>query len=180
MNIQNYIAKRFQHAGSGLSLDTEALAKYSDIIDLSIGDTDFTTDEAIIEKAYLDAKAGHTHYGDPKGDPELIAAVCKAWQEDFSQALTPDHVLVTASSCLGMALTMLAILNPGDEVIVFSRRVRRCADVCVRELRDFRRAPARGNHAEDEGNHFQQPDESHRHGIWARDAGAAGKDRAGV
>ena len=78
------------------------------------------TDEAIIEKAYLDAKAGHTHYGDPKGDPELIAAVCKAWQEDFSQALTPDHVLVTASSCLGMALTMLAILNPGDEVIVFS------------------------------------------------------------
>ena len=82
MNIQNYIAKRFQHAGSGLSLDTEALAKYSDIIDLSIGDTDFTTDEAIIEKAYLDAKAGHTHYGDPKGDPELIAAVCKAWQED--------------------------------------------------------------------------------------------------
>ena len=120
MNIQNYIAKRFQHAGSGLSLDTEALAKYSDIIDLSIGDTDFTTDEAIIEKAYLDAKAGHTHYGDPKGDPELIAAVCKAWQEDFSQALTPDHVLVTASSCLGMALTMLAILNPGDEVIVFS------------------------------------------------------------
>ena len=120
MNIQNYIAKRFQHAGSGLSLDTEALSKYSDIIDLSIGDTDFTTDEAIIEKAYLDAKAGHTHYGDPKGDPELIAAVCKAWQEDFSQALTPDHVLVTASSCLGMALTMLAILNPGDEVIVFS------------------------------------------------------------
>ena len=72
MNIQNYIAKRFQHAGSGLSLDTEALSKYSDIIDLSIGDTDFTTDEAIIEKAYLDAKAGHTHYGDPKGDPELI------------------------------------------------------------------------------------------------------------
>ena len=120
MNIQNYIAKRFQHAGSGLSLDTEALAKYSDIIDLSIGDTDFTTDEAIIEKAYLDAKAGHTHYGDPKGDPELIAAVCKAWQEDFSQALTPDHVLVTASSCLGMALVMLAILDPGDEVIVFS------------------------------------------------------------
>ena len=66
MNMKRYIANRFQHAGSGLSLDTEALAKYNDIIDLSIGDTDFTTDEAIIEKAYLDAKAGHTHYGDPK------------------------------------------------------------------------------------------------------------------
>ena len=40
---RNYIAKRFQSAGTGLTLDTEALAKYKDIVDLSIGDTDFTT-----------------------------------------------------------------------------------------------------------------------------------------
>ena len=37
MSMKRYIANRFQHAGSGLSLDTEALAKYNDIIDLSIG-----------------------------------------------------------------------------------------------------------------------------------------------
>ena len=117
---RNYIAKRFQHAGSGLSLDTEALAKYKDIIDLSIGDTDFVTDEGIINAAFHDAKAGYTRYGDPKGDPELIDAVCRAWQEDFDQTLPRDHVLVSASSCLGMALVMLSILDPGDEVIVFS------------------------------------------------------------
>ena len=118
--MRNYIAKRFQGSGAALSLDTEALAKYKDIIDLSIGDTDFVTDGAIIEAAFRDAKAGHTHYGDPKGDPELIAAVCRAWEEDFGQPLPRDHVLVSASSCLGMALTMLTILDPGDEVIVFS------------------------------------------------------------
>lgn len=117
---RNYIAKRFQHAGSGLSLDTEALAKYKDIIDLSIGDTDFITDEGIINAAFRDAKAGYTRYGDPKGDPELIDAVCRAWQEDFEQTLPHDHVLVSASSCLGMALVMFSILDPGDEVIVFS------------------------------------------------------------
>ena len=116
----SYIAKRFQSSAAGLSLDTEALAKYKDIIDLSIGDTDFTTDESIINAAFRDAKAGHTHYGDPKGDPELIDAVCRAWEEDFGQRLPRDHVLVSASSCLGMALVMLAILDPGDEVIVFS------------------------------------------------------------
>ena len=118
--MKNYIAKRFQHTGGGLSLDTAALEKYSDVIDLSIGDTDFTTDRAIIDAAYRDACAGHTHYGDPRGDKELIGEVCKAWQEDFGQALSPDHVLITASSCLGMALVMLTILDPGDEVIVFS------------------------------------------------------------
>ena len=115
---RSYIARRFQSSGAGLSLDTEALAKYKDIIDLSIGDTDFTTDESIINAAFRDAKAGHTHYGDPKGDPELIDAVCRAWEEDFGQRLPRDHVLVSASSCLGMALVMLAILDPGDEVIV--------------------------------------------------------------
>ncbi len=117
---RNYVAKRFQSAASGLTLDTAALAKYSDVIDLSIGDTDFITDEAIINAAFRDAKRGHTHYGDPHGDRELIDAVCTAWQEDFSQPLAPDHVLITASSCLGMALVMMAILDPGDEVIVFS------------------------------------------------------------
>ena len=117
---RNYIAKRFQNAGSGLTLDTEALAKYKDIIDLSIGDTDFITDEGIINAAFRDAKAGYTRYGDPKGDPELIDAVCRAWQEDFEQKLPHDHVLVSASSCLGMALVMFSILDPGDEVIVFS------------------------------------------------------------
>ena len=117
---RNYIAKRFQGVGSALSLDTEALAKYKDIIDLSIGDTDFITDEGIINAAFHDAKAGYTRYGEPKGDPELIDAVCRAWQEDFDQKLAHDHVLVSASSCLGMALVMFSILDPGDEVIVFS------------------------------------------------------------
>ena len=36
---RNFIAKRFQSAGTGLTLDTAALAKYKDIVDLSIGDT---------------------------------------------------------------------------------------------------------------------------------------------
>ena len=47
---RNFIAKRFQSAGTGLTLDTAALAKYKDIVDLSIGDTDFTTDEAVVSR----------------------------------------------------------------------------------------------------------------------------------
>jgi aspartate/methionine/tyrosine aminotransferase len=84
---KSYIAKRFQNSDAGLSLDTDALARYSDIIDLSIGDTDFITDDAIIDTAFREAKAGYTHYGDPKGDPELIRSVCDAWQTDFKQPL---------------------------------------------------------------------------------------------
>ncbi len=117
--MQKYIAERFRNAFSGLSLDTEALRRYSDVIDLSIGDTDFTTDRRIIDAAYADACAGYTHYGDPKGDPELIEAICQAWKEDFNQDVSPSEVLITTSSCMGMSQALLALLNPGDEVLVF-------------------------------------------------------------
>ena len=137
--MKSYIAKRFQNdGGTGLTLNTAALEKYSDIIDLSIGDTDFTTDEAIIDAAFRDARAGYTHYGAPRGDAELIAECCKAWKEDFGQKLDKDHVIVTASSCMGMAVSMMAILDPGDEVIVFApyfsmykKQVELAGGVCV-------------------------------------------------
>lgn len=117
--MRKYVAEQFQHCGGGLSLDTEALRRYSDVIDLSIGDTDFTTDRRVIDAAYADACAGHTHYGDPKGDPELIEAIRRAWKEDFHQEISADEVLVTTSSCMGMSQALMGILNPGDEVIVF-------------------------------------------------------------
>lgn len=116
----SYVARRFQHAQAGLSLDTEALSRYTDLIDLSIGDTDFITDRRIIEAAYADALGGATRYGFPQGDPQLIDAIQAAWREDFGQQVPKDEIIVTASSCLGMYLALTAILNPGDEVLVIS------------------------------------------------------------
>ena len=87
---------------------------------MSIGDTDFITDSRIIDAAFSDARLGYTKYGDPKGDPELIDAVIKAYKEDFSIDISRENLFVTASSCMGMGLTMMALLDPGDEVIVFS------------------------------------------------------------
>ena len=118
--MRSFIAKRFETRPAGLSLDTEALARYADVIDLSIGDTDFTTDKRIIDAAYADALNGYTHYGDPKGDPELVDAVIQAWKEDFGQEIPREEVLVTTSSSIGMAQALLGIVNPGDEVIVLA------------------------------------------------------------
>lgn len=70
--MERFIAKRFSSFGGGLALDTGAISKYTDLIDLSIGDTDIVTDEKIISAAFRDAKAGHTHYGDPHGDEVLV------------------------------------------------------------------------------------------------------------
>lgn len=145
----SFVAKRFQNQGGSLSLDTEALKKYDDLIDLSIGDTDLITDSRIIEAACRDAHAGATRYGFPQGDPELITAVQRAWKEDFNLSIPSDEILVTASSCLGMALTMLTVLDPGDEVIVFGpyfgpykQQIElaggKCVEVCTSEEDGYR------------------------------------------
>ena len=134
----SYVAERFLHRGAALSLDADALSRYDDLIDLSIGDTDFITDRRIIDAAYRDACAGATRYGFPQGDPELISAVQKAWKEDFGQDIPKNQLVVTASSCLGMALALMAILNPGDEVIVlapyfavYKQQIELAGGVCV-------------------------------------------------
>ncbi len=120
MASKRHVAQRFQLLGESLSLDTAALAKYDNIIDLSIGDMDLATDEVIIDQAFADAKQGYTRYGNPKGDPELIEAIQQMWQEDYQQTIGPEEVLVSTSSCLGMSVALMSIIDPGDEVLVFA------------------------------------------------------------
>ena len=118
--MNKYIAGRNRNLAAGLSLDTAALSKYDDIIDLSIGDVDIGTDRRIIEAAAGDAVAGYTHYGDPKGDPELIAEISRMWREDYHIPVGRDEVLITASAEMGMTLALLAVADPGDEIITLS------------------------------------------------------------
>lgn len=118
--MKRFIAGKFEQIPQGLILDTEALAKYNDVIDMSIGDPDLTTDSRIIEAAMKDAKAGYTRYGDPNGDPELIRAICRYWKNRYDVEIGPECVTITNSAGLGMMMSLMAIVEPGDEVIVLS------------------------------------------------------------
>ena len=136
--MREYIAEKYRGQKATLSLDTDALKAFDDVIDLSIGDTDFVTDTRIIHAAMEDAERGYTRYGEPQGDPELINAIQKAWFEDFHQNLNRDDILVTASSCMGMQLALMATLNPGDEVLVlgpyfgvYAQQIAVAGGVCV-------------------------------------------------
>ncbi|MDO4493975.1 MAG: aminotransferase class I/II-fold pyridoxal phosphate-dependent enzyme [Clostridia bacterium] len=117
---RDYTAMRFRDRSGALTLNTAALEKYNDIIDLSIGDVDHVTDSRIIKAAFDDASRGYTHYGAPHGDKDLLRAVCDSWKEDYGQDITPDEVLITASACMGLAQILVAICDPGDEVMLLS------------------------------------------------------------
>ena len=99
----------------------DELAKnYNDVINLSLGDPDLITHDIIINKAFEDAKAGHTKYTDFRGDPELRAEISKYYKERFDMDVRDEEVFVTASGCVAMYLVLEAILDDGDEVIMQS------------------------------------------------------------
>ena len=112
-------AKRYWKDQSTAMGQSDVLAKsFDDVINLSLGDPDLTTHELIIEKAFEDAKAGHTKYTDFRGDPELRAEICKFYKEEYGMDVADEEVFVSASACLGMYLALEAIVDDGDEVIL--------------------------------------------------------------
>ena len=114
-----FISKRYWKDQSTAMGQSDELAKsFDDVIDLSLGDPDLTTDEAIIQAAFEDAKAGHTKYTDFRGDPELRKAICDFYKEEYQMDIADEEVFVIASGCLAMYQVLEAILDDGDEVIL--------------------------------------------------------------
>lgn len=114
-----YIAKRYWKEQSTAMGQSDVMAKsFSDVINLSLGDPDLITDELIIDKAFADAKAGHTKYTEFRGDPELRSEICKFYKEEYGMDVKDEEVFISASACLGMYLALEAIIDDGDEVIL--------------------------------------------------------------
>ena len=113
-----YVAKRYWKDHSTALGSRVIPDNATDLIELSVGDPDLNTDDRIIEAAFRDAKAGHTHYTDFRGDPELRTAVADYYREDFGIEVADEEIFICASGCYAMWLVMEAILDDGDEVIL--------------------------------------------------------------
>ena len=116
-----YIAKRYWKEQTTAMGQSDVVAKsFDDVINLSLGDPDLTTDERIIDAAFADAKRGYTKYSAFRGDPELRAEICKFYKEEYNMDVKDEEVFVCTSACLGMYQVLEAILDDGDEVLMQS------------------------------------------------------------
>lgn len=114
-----FIAKRYWKDKSTPMGKVDEMAKeFNDVINLSLGDPDLTTNEIIIDQAFKDARAGHTKYTDFRGDPELRKEISNYYHDKFNMDIADEEVFVTASGCIAMYLALEAILDDGDEVIL--------------------------------------------------------------
>jgi aspartate aminotransferase len=89
-----------------------------DIINLSLGEPDFDTPENIknADKKALDA--GDTKYTPVSGTKGLREAICRKFKRENNLDFTFDQIVVSNGAKQSIANACLALLDPGDEILV--------------------------------------------------------------
>ncbi|KLO24974.1 MULTISPECIES: aspartate aminotransferase [unclassified Marinitoga] len=89
-----------------------------DVVKLTAGEPDFITPKEIIENAYKAMIEGKTKYTNSAGILELREKIADFINSSRKTKYTPDNVVVSNGGKQALYNTLLAILNPSDEVIV--------------------------------------------------------------
>ncbi len=89
-----------------------------DVISMSAGEPDFDTPENIKEAAYRAIESGFTKYTPAVGIPELREAICQKFKKDNDLDYEPSEVVVSCGAKHSIFIAVMALLNPGDEVII--------------------------------------------------------------
>ena len=102
------------------ALKKDARARGEDIIDFGMGNPDQPTPKHIVDKLIETVQRGDTHrYSQSKGIPRLRQAICKWYKERFDVELDAEkEAIVTLGSKEGIAHLAMAVLGPGDAVLV--------------------------------------------------------------
>ncbi|MEN8249669.1 MAG: pyridoxal phosphate-dependent aminotransferase [Bacteroidota bacterium] len=96
-------------------------AKGVDVISLSLGEPDFKTPKHIQEAA-ITAINSEKYFSYPPvpGYPDLREAIAKKFREENNIDCTATNIVVSNGAKHSIANVMMAMLNPGDEVLVLS------------------------------------------------------------
>ena len=89
-----------------------------EVIHLEFGEPDFETPLPIREAATRAIAEGRTRYTASLGILPLREAIAEHYQKKYGVVVSPEQILVTAGTSPAMLLLFLALLNPGDEVIL--------------------------------------------------------------
>lgn len=89
-----------------------------DVVGFGTGEPDFDTPQYIKDAAIKAINDGFTKYTPAAGTMELRRAVCKKFKEENGLDYQPEEIIITNGAKHALVNAFMAILNPGDEVIV--------------------------------------------------------------
>ncbi len=104
---------------SGIRKFFDIAATMKDVISLGIGEPDFTTPKPILEAGIRSLQQGETHYTSNSGKLELRRAIADNIERLYGVKYDPvTEIIATVGVSEALYLTMTAILDAGDEVII--------------------------------------------------------------
>ncbi|MFP4467106.1 MAG: pyridoxal phosphate-dependent aminotransferase [Candidatus Goldiibacteriota bacterium] len=119
------LAKRVELVKPSLTLAIDAKAKQMkkdgiDVIGFGAGEPDFNTPENIKEAGIRAIKENITRYTPAAGTPELKALIAEKFRKDNGLEYAPENVSVNCGAKHSLYNIFQAVIDPGDEVIIFS------------------------------------------------------------
>ena len=104
---------------SGIRRFFDIAAEMEDVISLGVGEPDFVTPWSIRESCVYGLEQGYTSYTANRGLLELREEICALQKRNFNIDYDPKtNVLVTVGVSEALDIAMLAILTPGDEILI--------------------------------------------------------------
>jgi N-succinyldiaminopimelate aminotransferase len=113
-------SKKLRPFGTSIFATMTALAAEHGAINLSQGFPDFEGPPEIIEAAVRALREGANQYARPAGHPLLVRAIAARARAQYGLEYDPEtEIVVTSGATEALTSTMLGLLDPGDEVILF-------------------------------------------------------------
>ncbi len=98
----------------------ELATKGIDVINLSIGEPDFQTPQYIKDAAKKAIDDGFTFYTPVSGTADLKQAIAEKLKRDNNIDWKAENIVVSTGAKQSLANALMCLVNPGDEVIIFS------------------------------------------------------------
>ncbi|AXI31794.1 aminotransferase [Priestia aryabhattai] len=104
---------------SGIRRFFDLAASMDNVISLGVGEPDFVTSWAVREASILSLERGYTSYTANAGLLELRFEIMKYMKRNFNVSYDyQDDIIVTVGGSQALDITMRALINPEDEIIV--------------------------------------------------------------
>lgn len=95
------------------------LARAHDAVNLGQGFPDFGWPDDVVRHAAGALTGGASQYPPMRGKPELREAVAEHYRARQGLEIAPDQVIITSGATEALAASLMALISPGDEVLLF-------------------------------------------------------------
>ncbi len=118
--MNRFLTPRLAEFGTTIFAEMSALATRTGAINLGQGFPDTDGPAEIVEAAVAALRGGSNQYPPAPGIPALRSAIADHQRRFYAIELDPDgEVLVTTGATEAIAAALLALCEPGDEVVTF-------------------------------------------------------------